>query len=346
MPWVRFDDQFPIHRKAAGLSDAAFRLHVSAIFWCARNLTDGVVPAGDLEDVSARVRTPTRFAAELVIRGLWHPGDEECNSDQCAASGAPGVDGWVIHDYLEYQPSRSKVLQTREERKRAGAEGGRKSGETRRRSSKGTRSKGEAKTKQVASGLVEPRPRSSLREEGTGGATLRDGAAPPVPAVVTTSGRRICGVHQKEITEGGICSGCIVDAVVPDDAPAGPVPSRDSVRAQLAANHGMYNRKSSQPAAPAAPAAGGHRTDLDRHSSVANQDDDVQPSDEMRSTYMTARSVVDGLDFEGREGLFAAARKHLAELGEDNPGGYRVMVMAAQLHQATQHPTQPPPEEE
>jgi hypothetical protein len=33
MTWVRFDDQFPIHRKMTGLSDAAFRLHVLAIFW-------------------------------------------------------------------------------------------------------------------------------------------------------------------------------------------------------------------------------------------------------------------------------------------------------------------------
>ena len=40
---LRFDDQFPIHRKVSGLSDAAFRLHVEAIFWCDRNLTDGFI---------------------------------------------------------------------------------------------------------------------------------------------------------------------------------------------------------------------------------------------------------------------------------------------------------------
>lgn len=58
MPWVRFDDQFPIHRKVDGLSDAAYRLHTSAIFWCARNLTDGFVSEEDLDGVTARVRTP------------------------------------------------------------------------------------------------------------------------------------------------------------------------------------------------------------------------------------------------------------------------------------------------
>jgi hypothetical protein len=107
MPWVRFDDQFPIHRKTAGLSDAAFRLHVSAIFWCARNLTDGFVSKDDLDDVCARVRTPIRFAAELVIRRLWHLGDETCPSDRCVAPH--NGDGWVIHDYLEYQPSAERV---------------------------------------------------------------------------------------------------------------------------------------------------------------------------------------------------------------------------------------------
>lgn len=106
MPWVRFDDAFPVHRKVDGLSDTAFRLHVSAIFWCARNLTDGAVPEEDLELVTARVRAPARFATELVRRGLWHEAGHECDSPHCP----PAVkSGWVIHDYLEFQPSKEKV---------------------------------------------------------------------------------------------------------------------------------------------------------------------------------------------------------------------------------------------
>src|SRR5690606_16167302 len=105
---VRFDDTFPIHRKVDGLSDAAFRLHVSAIFWCARNLTDGAVPEEDLELVTARVRTPERFAAELVRRGLWHPPGHVCESEDCPAFDE-GVEGWTIHDYLEFQPSKQRV---------------------------------------------------------------------------------------------------------------------------------------------------------------------------------------------------------------------------------------------
>lgn len=120
MPWVRFDDQFPINRKVTRLSDAAFRLHVSAVFWCARNLTDGVVPEEDLDDVSARVRTPGRFVPELLDRGLWHEVGTECSSPNCPADPNNAVTapvtadkGWIIHDYLDYQPSKDQVLTDR-----------------------------------------------------------------------------------------------------------------------------------------------------------------------------------------------------------------------------------------
>lgn len=112
MPWVRFDDQFPIHRKVDGLSDAAYRLHTSAIFWSARNLTDGFVSREDLDGVTARVRTPARFAAECVKRELWHDARQDCPSEYCP--GPVDEDGWVIHDYWDYQPSKEQVIHNRE----------------------------------------------------------------------------------------------------------------------------------------------------------------------------------------------------------------------------------------
>ena len=112
MPWVRFDDQYPIHRKVDGLSDAAFRLHTSAVFWCARNLTDGFVSREDLGGVTARVRTPERFASECVKRGTWHDAREPCPSLKCPQP--VDQDGWRIHDYLDYQPSREQVKRDRE----------------------------------------------------------------------------------------------------------------------------------------------------------------------------------------------------------------------------------------
>ena len=104
---VRFDDQFPIHRKVGTLSDAAFRLHVEAICWSARNLTDGAIQTDELLALT-RTPRPHRYAAELVRRGVW----------------LETADGWRIHDYLDWQPSRSKVLQIRQERRKNGQVGG------------------------------------------------------------------------------------------------------------------------------------------------------------------------------------------------------------------------------
>ena len=131
MPWVRFDDQFTIHRKVDGLTDAAFRLHVAAVFWSARNLTDGFVPGEDLDLVCARLRAPARFAAECVKRGVWHDARSACPSEKCPGP-VDNHDGWVIHDYWDYQPTREKVLADRETKAKAGQRGGIASGQSRR----------------------------------------------------------------------------------------------------------------------------------------------------------------------------------------------------------------------
>lgn len=116
MPWVRLDDHFPHHRKVRGLSDPAFRLHIEALCWCASNLTDGFVPASDLLDV-ASARRPLKFVPELVVRRSWHLADELCDSKKCPAHPTRRPDevgdGWLIHDYFEYQPTKAKVLKER-----------------------------------------------------------------------------------------------------------------------------------------------------------------------------------------------------------------------------------------
>jgi hypothetical protein len=92
MPWVKLDDRFPSHRKIALLSDRAFRLHISAICWCAENLTDGRITDRELTLV-AHVRGLKATAKQLEDAGVWDRAD----------------DGWVIHDYLDYNPSREQV---------------------------------------------------------------------------------------------------------------------------------------------------------------------------------------------------------------------------------------------
>jgi len=104
MTWVRRDDQASIHRKVAPLDDATYRLWSEAIEWCSRNLTDGVIRADELADASKRGTKPR--AAKLVERLLWHTAGTLCESPKCPPAGK---DGWVIHDYFDYQPSREKV---------------------------------------------------------------------------------------------------------------------------------------------------------------------------------------------------------------------------------------------
>lgn len=104
---IRFTDQFPSFREVDGLSDTAFRLHVSAFFWCSINRTDGLIRREDLGLVCARVRASERFAAECERRGAWHDARHDCGSEHCA--GPVDADGWVVHDYLKENPSRADL---------------------------------------------------------------------------------------------------------------------------------------------------------------------------------------------------------------------------------------------
>lgn len=126
MSWGRFDDQYPRHRKIRPLSDAAFRLDVSGVLWSAAESTDGVIPADDLPAVSD-VKRPRPAAAELVKRGRWHTAGHTCPT--CPQP----PDGWVIHDFLDYNRSREQGEKLREIRAEAGRRGGQKSGYARSR---------------------------------------------------------------------------------------------------------------------------------------------------------------------------------------------------------------------
>ena len=100
--WLRLDDGFPEHPKVIGLTDAAFRLEVSAICYAHRALTDGHVP---------EVWVPHRLARavpSLVDARLWVPGPEG---------------GWLLNDYLAHQLSRADVEARRKALSEAGKRG-------------------------------------------------------------------------------------------------------------------------------------------------------------------------------------------------------------------------------
>lgn len=106
MPWIRFEDTFPEHPKLLKAGPRAAWLHVRAIAYCSRLLTDGHVPADALKSLGG-----TEILVDRLVKAkLWHK----------------NADGWSINGYLEYQPSRAQVLALREKRAEAGRKGGSK----------------------------------------------------------------------------------------------------------------------------------------------------------------------------------------------------------------------------
>jgi hypothetical protein len=71
MTWARLEDNFAEHPKVIGLSDAAFRLHVTAICYASRYQTDGEITPAAFRAVNGK----PKLAAELVEALLWDTTD-------------------------------------------------------------------------------------------------------------------------------------------------------------------------------------------------------------------------------------------------------------------------------
>lgn len=103
--WVKLDDNLPQHPKFVGLSDGAKWLWIVGLCYCGRYLTDGYIPDSALSP--GQRRTAHRLeAARLWIRD-------------------PEGHGWLVHSYLDYQPSKTQVELDRRKRSEAGAKGAR-----------------------------------------------------------------------------------------------------------------------------------------------------------------------------------------------------------------------------
>lgn len=85
MAWFKVDDGFWAHPKTFMLSDAAIALWLKAGTWASQMLTDGKIPANAV----SIFRASEEAAQELVTVGLWRA----------------AADGFVFHDWDEYQPS-------------------------------------------------------------------------------------------------------------------------------------------------------------------------------------------------------------------------------------------------
>lgn len=110
MPFLRVDDSLPDHRKYRRLSDAALGLWVRGSCYANRYLTDGHLDV-DFVEVELQTGARQRLAEELVSRGIWEVTDT----------------GYLIHDHLDYNPSREETEAKRAARAAAGRAGGKAS---------------------------------------------------------------------------------------------------------------------------------------------------------------------------------------------------------------------------
>ena len=126
MTWVRLEQDCCDHPKVDGISNGAFRLWISAKCWANRFWTDGFIDRAKLARISPQTRRHSAAAAELVRARLWHSHDDlTCGSPHCPVNlGVEARHGFIIHDFLQYQPSSAKLKRLSETRADAGRRGG------------------------------------------------------------------------------------------------------------------------------------------------------------------------------------------------------------------------------
>jgi hypothetical protein len=130
MPRINIDLDFLTHPKIVSLHPLAELLHVRALIYCARHLTDGFVPEGaiplltydyscifDLQNYVGQkeinnLERSLGYSEELLTAGMWEESDG----------------GWMIHDYLDYQLSRKEVESHRKKRAEASVNNGKLGG--------------------------------------------------------------------------------------------------------------------------------------------------------------------------------------------------------------------------
>ena len=100
MSWVRIEDTFPDHPKAARAGLAGVGLYIAGLCYCARLLTDGHIPEPIVSKLTGLPRHQTRDLVDRLVKaGLWDLADG----------------GYQVHDYLDYQPTRAQVVASRAE---------------------------------------------------------------------------------------------------------------------------------------------------------------------------------------------------------------------------------------
>ena len=109
MSWSRIDDTLHGHPKVLDADLEAMGLWVLTLSHCAAYLTDGHVKRAAAVRLAGSIDRLEGVASRLVVAGLWEV--------------HPSGDGWQVHDYLDYNPTREQVIGERERQREGGRRG-------------------------------------------------------------------------------------------------------------------------------------------------------------------------------------------------------------------------------
>lgn len=225
MPWLKSAAEMSRNEKIWELSDQLYRIYEGARFFCAENLSDGHVPTSRVTALTPKPATKAQTDA-LVNRRLWHrlPG-LTCKScirlrTEHHAGELPKA-GYLVHDYLEFNPSKAEWEKAESRRLALASIGGQAR-------AAGPRS----------GGRFTSRAAGDETSRGTSGSTSRaageKGAIPPAasPAVAPASGPAVAPAPYSVLRTPSSGSS---DPVSPEDEPFADEPqgadrSRDRTR--------------------------------------------------------------------------------------------------------------------
>lgn len=98
MSFAQFHDGFYRNPKVRAVEPAAAWMWTASIGYANENLTDGFIPKAALHDLAVIDAKPrAKLVEQLVAERLWEPCDG----------------GWMIHDFLMWNPSKAAVLARR-----------------------------------------------------------------------------------------------------------------------------------------------------------------------------------------------------------------------------------------
>lgn len=104
MPWFALDDGFDTHPKVRKAGNAAVGLFVRLGVHATKHLTEG-----QLDGVIVRDYGTPATVRKLIAVGMLHE-----HGHACPRCPQPAEDGFVIHDYLDYNKSRAQIEAARE----------------------------------------------------------------------------------------------------------------------------------------------------------------------------------------------------------------------------------------